>query len=142
MRRYVDRRAVIMGYKRKRSLAVADEDARNAAHAVEIAAAIMAEIQFDQIGGLGVRYGVDQLPIGFPAKTVELAFRYALAGSARPLLLSVNGVSQKLVFDDSGGWTTWKDWSIKVPFKAGKNSIRLETLDKSGGNIDHLQVIE
>ena len=72
----------------------------------------------------------------------ELAIRYALAGGNRPLQLTVNGASQTIPFDSSDSWTKWKDWIVKVPFKKGTNVVRLTTLDASGGNIDHLQVID
>ena len=76
------------------------------------------------------------------AGKAELLFRYALGGGARPLALTVNGeAKQTLPFPGVGGWTTWKDQIAQVTLKAGKNVIRLESIGKSGPNIDHLQVI-
>jgi hypothetical protein len=55
----------------------------------------------------------------------------------------VNGKEHSVLpFPDSGGWSSWKDQTASVEFKKGDNSIVLETNGASGGNIDHLQVIE
>ena len=73
----------------------------------------------------------------------ELIVRYALAGSARPLKLLVNGsMVQLLPFEQSGSWTKWRDLSTGITLKAGANTIELKTAGKSGGNIDHIQIVE
>ena len=73
----------------------------------------------------------------------KLIFRYALAGSNRPLKLQVNSDDVKtLSFPESGAWTIWKDLAANVSLKKGENIISLHTLDKSGPNIDHLQVLK
>lgn len=73
----------------------------------------------------------------------ELIFRYALAGGNRPLKLIVNGkVVDTLPFPPSGSWTKWGDLTAKVELQKGNNRIRLESIGKSGPNIDHLQVVE
>jgi len=72
----------------------------------------------------------------------ELIFRYALAGGARPLRLSVNGREiAVLPFKPSGSWTRWTDQSARVELREGENTVTLSALDKSGPNIDHLQVV-
>jgi len=73
----------------------------------------------------------------------EILIRYALQSGKRPLKLLVNGaLKQTLPFPGTGGWSKWSDIRVKVPLKSGKNSITLQTLGSSGGNIDHLQLIE
>jgi glucose/arabinose dehydrogenase len=75
--------------------------------------------------------------------SAKLIFRYALAGSNRPLKLQVNSNDlETLPFPESGAWTIWKDLAVDVSLKAGENTISLHTLDNSGPNIDHLQVLE
>lgn len=77
------------------------------------------------------------------AGETELIIRYALAGAARPLKLSVNGkVVQTLPFEESGSWKKWIDLSTKVTLRSGANTITLSTTGKSGGNIDHIQLVE
>ena len=74
----------------------------------------------------------------------EILIRYALGGgSERPLQLSVNKKEIKtLSFPATGGWSDWKDLIIPVTLNIGENTISLKTTGKSGGNIDHLQLIE
>lgn len=74
----------------------------------------------------------------------EILIRYALGGgSERPLKLSVNKKEIKtLSFPATGGWSDWKDLVIPVTLNIGENTISLKTTGKSGGNIDHLQLIE
>lgn len=75
--------------------------------------------------------------------SAKLIFHYALAGSNRPLKLQVNDEDiETLPFPESGAWTIWKDLIVDVSLKAGENTISLHTLDKSGPNIDHLQILE
>jgi len=77
------------------------------------------------------------------AGDTELIVRYALAGSNRPLKLSVNGTAvATLPFPESGSWRKWVDLSTKISLKTGDNTITLSTIGKSGGNIDHIQVVE
>lgn len=73
----------------------------------------------------------------------KVLIRYALGADSRPLKLMVNGKDHSVLpFPDTGGWSSWKDQMASVEFKKGDNSIVLETNGASGGNIDHLQVIE
>lgn len=73
----------------------------------------------------------------------NLIFRYALASSARPLRLILNGTEIKILpFEPTGSWTKWQDLSATVELKYGENKITLETTGKSGPNIDHLQVVD
>ena len=72
-------------------------------------------------------------------------FRYALGAGerTRPLKLVVNGEEiATLDFPSTESWTTWTDENSEAVLKQGDNVIRLESVGKSGGNIDHLQVIE
>jgi glucose/arabinose dehydrogenase len=74
--------------------------------------------------------------------STKLIFRYALAGSNRPLKLQVNSEDYAtLPFPESGAWAIWEDLAADVSLKPGENTISLHTLDKSGPNIDHLQVL-
>ena len=76
------------------------------------------------------------------AGEAQLYFRYALGAGERPLKLLVNGEPlRELSFPKTGGWSRWKDVTTTVALTAGKNTITLETVGKSGGNIDHLQVV-
>lgn len=73
----------------------------------------------------------------------EILIRYALGASSRPLSLIVNGKSHSVLpFPGTGGWSTWKEMTATVDLQKGGNSIVLATNGSSGGNIDHLQLIE
>jgi glucose/arabinose dehydrogenase len=73
----------------------------------------------------------------------KILFRYALGSDARPLKLIVNGEEHSILpFPETGGWSRWENLTASVAFKNGDNLIVLETNGASGGNIDHLQVIE
>lgn len=73
----------------------------------------------------------------------KILVRYALGSDARPLALVVNGKEVDiLAFPGTGNWSKWSDLTSPVPLKKGKNQIVLKTRGKSGGNIDHLQLIE
>ena len=73
----------------------------------------------------------------------KILIRYALGADSRPLKLIVNGKEHsKLPFPDTGGWSSWKNQTASIELKKGDNSIILATGEASGGNIDHLQVIE
>jgi hypothetical protein len=73
----------------------------------------------------------------------KILFRYALGSDARPLKLIVNGEEHSILpFPETGGWSRWKDLTASVAFRKGDNLVVLETNGASGGNIDHLQVIE
>lgn len=77
------------------------------------------------------------------AGSAELIIRYALdGGSGRPLKLQVNGKEvSTLPFPSVGSWTKWKDQTAKVTLKKGDNTVTLHALNKSGPNLDHLQVV-
>jgi hypothetical protein len=74
----------------------------------------------------------------------EIVIRYALGDSrGRPLKLKVNDREvETLPFPSTGGWGSWEDLSQKVQLTQGENTITLEALDRSGANIDHLQLVE
>ncbi|MDB4652665.1 PQQ-dependent sugar dehydrogenase [Akkermansiaceae bacterium] len=73
----------------------------------------------------------------------KVLIRYALGSNLRPLNLLVNGREHStLPFANTGGWKNWKDIAALVELKEGPNTIVLATNGASGGNIDHLQVIE
>ncbi len=63
--------------------------------------------------------------------------------SGRPLKLIVNGKDAGILpFPGTGGWGKWKDQVSPVTLKKGENKIVLQTNAASGGNVDHLQVVE
>jgi glucose/arabinose dehydrogenase len=101
---------------------------------------------FSGRGYLDFGNGTQEIEWTVKSKTAgerEILIRYALGSAGRPLQLIVNGENvEELPFANSGGWKTWIDQSAKVTLKAGTNKITLQTLKSSGGNIDHLQVIE
>ena len=74
----------------------------------------------------------------------KFTFRYANgATDNRALKVTVNGNSGPyyLDFEPTGSWTVWKESSIVLPLKAGKNTIKTESTTSSGGpNIDYLTV--
>ena len=72
----------------------------------------------------------------------SLSFRYALAGSRRPLQLKVNGkvISKALPFISTGSWTSWNTLTAIATIKVGANDIRLESTGASGPNIDNLTI--
>ncbi|NNE93423.1 MAG: carbohydrate-binding protein [Verrucomicrobiales bacterium] len=73
----------------------------------------------------------------------KVMIRYALAGGGRPLDLVVNGEKvETLPFSDTGGWKSWGDLTRPVMLRKGDNRIALKTIGKTGGNIDHIQIVE
>ncbi|MEO0414114.1 MAG: carbohydrate-binding protein [Verrucomicrobiota bacterium] len=71
----------------------------------------------------------------------DLHFRYALQGGERPLRLIIDDKEiDTLPFEGTKGWQEWKDESIAVDLKQGEHTIRLESIGKNGGNIDHLRI--
>jgi glucose/arabinose dehydrogenase len=72
----------------------------------------------------------------------ELDFRYANAGSNRPLQLTVDGVvvTAKLAFGSTGSWTKWGTVSVFLNLTPGVHKIRLTAIGSSGPNIDSLTV--
>ena len=74
----------------------------------------------------------------------ELQFRYALASGDRPLQIRVNGqvVESSLSFPATGGWTSWATVSTTANLNAGTNTVRATAIGYSGGNVDHLKVID
>jgi rhamnogalacturonan endolyase len=70
-----------------------------------------------------------------------LRFRFALGVTAsRTGRLTVNGVSQNITFDPSGGWTTWVNKDVVVTLTSGINTVRLESTGQDLANIDELQL--
>ena len=73
----------------------------------------------------------------------KILVRYALGASKRPLNLIVNGKDAGILpFPPTGDWKKWGDLISPVTLKKGENKIVLQTNGVSGGNIDHLQVVE
>ena len=73
----------------------------------------------------------------------KILVRYALGASKRPLKLIVNGKDAGILpFPPTGDWKKWGDLTSPVTLKKGENKIVLQTNGASGGNIDHLQVVE
>jgi hypothetical protein len=73
----------------------------------------------------------------------ELAFRYALSGSNRPLQISVNGqvVNAGLAFPGTGSWTAWSTTETTVTLQTGINIVRATAIGSSGANVDNLRVV-
>lgn len=73
----------------------------------------------------------------------DLAFRYALSGSARSMRLVVDGevVTGQLAFQTTGAWENWSTLITTLELDAGTHTIRLEANGQSGPNVDYLQVI-
>jgi len=73
----------------------------------------------------------------------KILVRYAQGANKRPLKLIVNGKPAGILpFPPTGGWNVWGDLTSPVTLKKGANEIVLRTNGASGGNIDHLQVVE
>lgn len=71
--------------------------------------------------------------------TYSLHFRYSNgSGSARPLLLDVNGITTVLSFEPTGSWEIWGTETITFDLQEGLNSISLSIGSESltGPNID------
>lgn len=67
----------------------------------------------------------------------------ALAASKHPLKLIVNGKDAGILpFPPTGDWKKWGDLTSPVTLTKGENKITLQMNGASGGNIDHLQVVE
>ena len=70
-----------------------------------------------------------------------LAIHYALLSGTRPLTLSVNGQTvSTTAYPVTGSWSTWSDTTVKVPLKAGLNTVRLTAAENDGPNVDYLTV--
>ncbi|MCQ2101998.1 MAG: T9SS type A sorting domain-containing protein [Fibrobacter sp.] len=82
-------------------------------------------------------YGVWEVFSPSDAKTT-LTIRFANGGTAnRNMSLSVNGKSAGIVEFAATGWTTYKEVTVDVALKAGKNTIRLASMTSDGGpNVD------
>ena len=66
----------------------------------------------------------------------EMTIRYATA-EPRQMSLSVNGgTEQQLTNLNSGGYTTWKETTVKVNLKKGQNTVRLGNAKAFAPNID------
>jgi cytochrome c len=74
--------------------------------------------------------------------TYSLEFRYANAGSNRPLEIKVGGtvVASSLAFNGTGSWTTWSKVRVNATLAAGSNLVRATTIGSSGPNIDSLSL--
>lgn len=70
--------------------------------------------------------------------SANLTIRFANGGtSARSMLLEWNGQTLGAVHFDAGGWTVYDSVTVPVTLASGKNTLRLVSLDTSGGpNID------
>jgi PKD repeat protein len=76
------------------------------------------------------------------AGAYTLSFRYANGDkAARPLDLRINGKkARRLSFNRTGSWDRWIVVKSAQLLSAGKNTIRLSAVGKSGGNIDSLRI--
>jgi len=73
---------------------------------------------------------------------IRIGYMHNDAGKSYPMKLYVNDKFIKTFeFEATGGWIqNWEDVSTQVNFKAGANSIRLETTGQSGPFIDELYI--
>ncbi|GEM_PF-609639 len=96
----------------------------------------------DNKTGSSVEFTVDVAEDG----NYEIDFRYANGtASSRPMQIVVNGSSDAYYVDFAGtdAWTTWKNDSIVVPLKKGKNTIKaVSTTENGGPNIDYIDVVK
>ena len=70
------------------------------------------------------------------AGTKTLVIRYANGSSAdMPMKITVNGVvvSSSLAFNPTGAYRCWRSQTISVSLNAGDNTIRLESVNSTGG---------
>ncbi len=70
------------------------------------------------------------------AGTKTLVIRYANGSSAdMPMKITVNGVvvSSSLAFNPTGAYSCWRSQTISVSLNAGNNTIRLESVNSTGG---------
>lgn len=74
------------------------------------------------------------------AVNYTIDIRYAFTGAQKSLDLSVNGGSSTLIFEDSGGATTYVNLSQDVTLNAGSNTIRLSATGDGGPNVDYLNL--
>jgi hypothetical protein len=76
------------------------------------------------------------------AGTYVLSFRYALKHGDRPLDIKVNGavVSSSVSFPATGSWNSWGLVNRDVVLKSGVNTVRAQTVGRSGANMDRLDV--
>jgi hypothetical protein len=74
------------------------------------------------------------------SRTLQL--RLALgATSARTGQLVVNGSTQNITFQPTGGWMIWAMMSVTVTLQAGaSNTIRLQSTGQDLANIDQMVV--
>ncbi len=72
-----------------------------------------------------------------------LQFRYSLTSGNRPLRISANGstVAEGLSFPSTGSWSNWSYVNLPVTLNSGSNLIRATAVGFSGGNVDHLRVV-
>ena len=93
-------------------------------------------------------FGEGEQSIGWTVESAKsgqgkILIRYALGASKRPLKLIVNGKDVGVLpFPPTGDWKKWGDLISPVTLNKGENKIVLRTNGVSGGNIDHLQVVE
>ncbi len=81
--------------------------------------------------------------ISVPASgTYELGFRYAVGISDRKIQVFVDGaaVPDVTLMPSTGTWTQWGEVAFDVSLSAGEHTVRLESLNLRGANVDHLVV--
>jgi len=76
------------------------------------------------------------------AGTYPLEFRYANAGSNRPLKITsgTTVIAPTLAFPPTGSWTNWSTARVKATLPAGSSKIRATAIGSSGPNIDSLSL--
>ena len=78
------------------------------------------------------------------AGAYQLRFRYAVAGTERPLALYIDErlVEQRLPFKGTGSWSAWKHETVDVKLGKGKHVVKLVSVENTGPNIDSLQILK
>jgi len=70
--------------------------------------------------------------------TVELTFRYALDDESRTIELTVDGATQSVTFDGTGGWSSWDTTTVSASVESGQNTVALESTGQDGPNLDQM----
>ncbi|WP_416397969.1 immunoglobulin-like domain-containing protein [Allohahella sp. A8] len=73
----------------------------------------------------------------------ELTLRFANGGgSPRQAAAIINGANRgNLLFNQTGGWTSWRTDTMTVDLRAGSNTVRIQANSSAGGpNLDSIDV--
>ena len=70
-----------------------------------------------------------------------LEYRYALASGQRTGSLTINGVSQPIMTNSTGAWTSYVTESIAVNLRIGTNYVLFESTGQDFGNLDQIKIV-